>query len=362
MGMSGLVLTKLLPAGTLVKAGEVVAELNGEDLRTSIDDLKAGLEQAQIDVAQQRAQQALDWDSLQQTVRSGEAAAEQAKLDFGAAEVKTASDQEILRLDMEEAEARYRQQLKSLDFEKTSLEASARAAEIELQRQRLVYERSLGDLKALTFYAPMDGMVILQNVERSGGTTALYAAGDQVYPGRTFMRIVDTSSMQVEALASQAETAELRVGQQAEVSLDALPGGKFSAKIYSLGAIARPRMLESYYVRTVPVSLQIQGRDPRLLPSMSASADVTLGREENRLLVPLEALQEESGHCFVYVKTSQGFEKRSVEAGLRGATQAAILSGLKEGDLVALSRPAVIGRQSAATALEARYSGNVPSR
>ena len=339
MGMSGLVLTKLTPGGTLVRAGDLVAELDSESMRAAIDDLKASMDQSQLDVEQQKAQQNVDWQSFQQTVRSDKAEADQVVLDNGAAEVKTAVDQELLRLAVEEAEARYKQELKSLDFEKVALEAATRASEIEHERQRRQYERSLNDLQALTFRAPIDGMVVLQSVERSGGTEAQYAVGDQVNPGRSFMRVVDTSSMQLEAAASEAEACELRVGQEATVTLDAFPDLRFHGRVYSVGAIARPSRFESFYVRTVPVLIQIQGQSPRLLPDMSGAADALLGREVNRPLVPLAALNGESGHYFVYVLNGRSFEKRTVEVGLRNATQAAVLSGLKDGDRVALAKP-----------------------
>ena len=72
---------------------------------------------------------------------------------------------------------------------------------------------------------------------------------------------------------------------------------------------------------------------------MSGAADISLGREENQPLVPLEALQAEGDRYFVYLQNRQRLEKRYVEVGLRGTTDAAIHSGLKKGDRVALSRP-----------------------
>ncbi len=336
---AGLVLTKLAAGGSIVKAGDVVAQLDTENMLTTIDDMKSSIDQTELDVARQKATQDLDWRSLQQTVASAKATADKAALDFKSAEVKTNIEQELLRLAMEESDAWFQQQQQSLQFKRISLDATTRATEITLQRQQLRYERTLNDLKGFTFVAPMDGLVVLQSLERSGGTMAQYAVGDQVNPGRSFMKIVDTSSMQLEAMASQSETSQLRVGQSATISVDAFPGLTFSGKIYSVGAMARSGRMESYFVRTVPVNVQIQGADPRLLPDMSGSADVTIGRAENGMLVPLEALQAEAGKFFVYLKNGVNFEKRFVEVGLRGTTQAVILSGLKVGDRVALSKP-----------------------
>ncbi|MFB3778183.1 MAG: efflux RND transporter periplasmic adaptor subunit [Bryobacteraceae bacterium] len=335
----GLVLTKLAQGGTLVKTGDVVAELDSEDMQTTIDDLKSSIDQSVLNLERQKAQLALDWQSLEQTLRAAKATWERATLDYKKADVLTPIEQEILRLAMEEAEAQYKQQQASLGYKKISQDAQLRVSEMALQRQQLRYERSLNDLKGFTFRAPMDGLVVVQSVERSGGTTAQYAVGDTVNPGRAFLKIVDTSTMQVEASASQAEATALRVGQQAKVTLDAFPGLEFTGSVYSVGAMARPSMFESYYVRSVPVNILIKGQDARLIPDLSAAAEVLLARDEGKVLVPLEAVQTEGDRTFVYLRNGPRFEKRYVEVGRRGNVDVAVTSGLSPGDRVALAKP-----------------------
>jgi HlyD family secretion protein len=342
MGRGGsLVLTSLTPGGTVVKTGDVVAELDSEDMLTTIDDLKANIDQSVLNLDRQKAQLALDWQNLEQTLRSSKADLDRATLDYKKAEVLTPIEQEILRLAMEEADAQYKQQQASLEFKKISQDAQLRMAEMALERQQLRYQQSLNDLKGFTFRAPMDGLAVLQSVERSGGTTAQYAVGDSVNPGRAFMKIVDTSSMQVEARASQAEATSLRVGQRARITLDAFPGLELTGTVYSVGAMARASMFESFYVRSIPVNVLVKGQDPRLIPDLSAAAEILLGREENKTLVPLEAIRAEGDRFFVYVRKGSQFEKRYVGVGLRSSTEAAVLSGLNAGERVALSAPPV---------------------
>ncbi|HVO71192.1 MAG TPA: efflux RND transporter periplasmic adaptor subunit [Aggregatilineaceae bacterium] len=340
MGRGGnLVLTKLTPGGTKVKAGDVVAELDTENMLNTIDDLRSNLEQTRLDVQRQRAQQILDWTNLNQTVRASKSTRDKAAWDYKAAEVKTPIEQELLKLSMEQTAAQYQQQIESLTYKRVSLDAQLRMSELTLQRQQLRYKHSLNDLAGFTFRAPMDGLVVLQSVERSGGNTAQYAVGDGVNPGRAFMKIVDTSTMQLEARASQAEASALRIGQQAVVTLDAFPGLTFPGRVYSVGAIAVQGMRESYYVRTVTVNVRIQGQDSRLIPDLSGAAEVRLERQESKCIVPLEALRSEGSRSFVYVRVGPLFEKRYVQVGLQNATHAAVLSGLSAGDRVAMTQP-----------------------
>ena len=248
----------------------------------------------------------------------------------------------MLKLSLDEAQATYKQQLEALPLKEISLSATTRTQEISYAQQLKQRTRLENDLKNYTFLAPMDGMVVVQSFSRQGSRDMTqYKLGDDVTPGSVFLRIVDTSSMQVVGRSNQTETSELRAGQPAAVTLDAFPGVKFPGRVYSLGAIAVQGMRDSYFVRTVPVTVQIEGRDPRVIPDLSAAAEVRVARKENVLIAPLQTIHVEGDKNFVYVRGPAGFEKREVKIGLESATHAEIISGLKAGDHVALSTPAI---------------------
>ena len=342
-GQGNLTLTKLIAGGGQVKTGDVVAELDPENVLTQLDDYKSSIEQSELDLNRLKAQQAYDWEQLQQTLRSSKAQLDRATLDNQPAEVKTPIERELLKLAVEEAAASYQQQQATMGFQKTSQTASLRISEYALDHTNLHYKQLLEDLQHFTFKAPMDGLVVLQTFMRPGGTTAQYQVGDAVGAGQVIMKIVDTNSMQLEARASQSESSEIRVGQAATITLDAFPGLELPGKVYSLGAMATQGWRENYFVRTVSLLVRIQGNDPRLLPDLTGAARISLGRQENALLIPLEAIRNEGGKSFVYLKTATGFEKRFIAVGLQNSTHAAVSSGLRAGDEVALEAPPKAG-------------------
>jgi multidrug efflux pump subunit AcrA (membrane-fusion protein) len=336
-------LIKLIDGGTEVKKGDVVAQLDPESLLQQIDDFDDTVSQAEANLRTRKAQQAVDVESLLQTVRSTKAQLDQAAADYRAADVKTDIERQLLKLSLDEEQATYDQQLKSLPLQQISIGSDLRTQEITYAQLIKRRERLQTDLKNYTFTAPMDGMVVIQTFTRPGSSDMVqYKLGDQVAPGQAFVKIVDTSTMQVEARANQTESGEIRLGQPAVVTLDAFPGMKFTGRVYSLGAIAAQGTSfgTSYYVRTVPVTIEIRGRDPRLIPDLTGAAEIRVGHKENVIVLPLEVLHSEGGKIFVYVKTAQGFEKREVRTGLENATRIEIASGLKVGEQVALAAPA----------------------
>jgi len=335
----GMTLVKLAQPGTKVNKGDVVAQIDPQSLVDHIDDVTDQVEQASNDVKKRLAEQAVDWENLQQTLRVAKANWDKALLDLKAAEVKTELEREIYRIRAEEAEANYKQLLADVPITKEQQRAQLKMLEIAYKRQQVHLGNHQHDLQRFTIRAPMSGLVVMQQVFRSGEAGQIQE-GDQVNPGQQIMRIVDLSSMQVEASVNQAENTGFRVGQRARIGLDAFPGLEFRGSVYAIGALAvRPSRGESYYLRTVPIRIVIEGSDPRLIPDLSAWAEIELERQDGVLMIPLHAVHREDGRDVVYVRRGDRFEKRAVVLGSRNQTHVVVREGLSAGDQVALERP-----------------------
>jgi hypothetical protein len=331
-----LILMKLAPSGTLVKKGTLLAQIDGQSMQDHVDDLKDTIEAAEADVSKRKAEHAVEYEGLLQTVRVAKSEFDKAKLDASASEVRTDIEQQLLKLSLEEAAARYKQVQADLASKQASQKAEIKILELTRERHTRHRNRHLVDLSRCTIYAPMDGLTVMSPTFR-GGEMAQIQQGDRVSPGQQFMKIVDTNTMQVEATVNQAESSQFRIGQKAAILFDAFPGLELSGKVYSLGALAVGGWRQNYYIRSVPVRLTIEGHDPRVIPDLSAGADVVLERAENKPVVPLGAIQTESGKTVVYVKSGETFEKREVQIAMKNETHAAIESGIRTGEEVRLN-------------------------
>jgi hypothetical protein len=100
----------------------------------------------------------------------------------------------------------------------------------------------------------------------------------------------------------------------------------------------------NYYVRRVAVRVRLERPDTRVIPDLSASADVLTARPASGLIVPREALNEAAGKTVVYVKQGDTFLAREVAIGTSTDTQVAVISGVEEGQEVALRTPAAVVR------------------
>jgi hypothetical protein len=168
---------------------------------------------------------------------------------------------------------------------------------------------------------------------------AQVAKGDQVFGGQMFMQVVDPSSMVVNANVNQVDAEILRIGMKATVRLDAYPGLELPGHVYSIGAVTvagrRPN-----FMRQIPIRFKLDQVDPRVLPDLSASAEVILDSAAQATIAPLGSVFEEGGaKPYVYVQTAEGWKKREVELGIRSNVAVAVRSGLSKGDVVALDSP-----------------------
>ncbi len=330
-----MTLQNLVPSGHYVKKGDIVAQIENQFLIDHLTDHTAELEQADLDLKKLIAQQGVDLENLRQSLRVAKASLDKAELDFRAAEIRTDIDRELLQLSVDEIRAQYEELSKDMANQEIVRKAALRIQEIGRQQQANDLQHQKNDLARFTIRAPIDGLAVAEVLWRRGEQQTIQE-GDQVGSGQPILKIVNPSSMIVEAMVNQAESSVMRIGQKATVLVDAFPGMKFEGHIFSIGAIAVSGRMQNNYVRNIPVKVKINGSDPRLIPDLSASADVQLDRSEVATLIPRSAIRQEGDRPVVYVKTGDHFEKRPVKVGLQSNTQAAITSGLEPGQEVRL--------------------------
>jgi multidrug resistance efflux pump len=273
---------------------------------------------------------------MEQEIRVAKANWDKAAEDMKAAAVRSEIQREQMRLLLEEAEVNYKQMQTELAFLDERQAAEWRIAELGQQGQIRHKNRHLVDLERFSIRSPRNGQVILRTINNRNGEQNQIRVGDEVGPGMAIAKVVDVSSMQVEGTINQTESEQVRLGQKAVIRFDAYPGLELDGKVESVGMMVTTGRRVNYFVRRVPVRIAIDGADPRVLPDLTASADVVLEEDDEALLIPREAVQESGGKSVVLVKQGEAIVPREVEIGAYSNTQVSVVSGLQEGDQVAI--------------------------
>jgi multidrug efflux pump subunit AcrA (membrane-fusion protein) len=331
----GLTLIFLAASGTRVKEGELIAQIDAQDIQDHLVDVEASVSQGKLDIARRKAQLVAQMEGLNQRLRVAKATWERAKQDARATPVTNVINQEKLRLAVEEYQEAYEEAAKQTPLTEERQLADLKLYELSNEYDARHLNRHLRDFRRCSIRSPMDGMVVMQTTYR-GGDLYQVKVGDRLAPGQPFMRVVDPASMELDATMNQAESQMVRLGQRATVRFDAFPDIVIKGHVQAVGALALGGRRVNFNVRNVPVRLILETVDPRVIPDLSASADVATSEPAGGLIVPREALSGSGGKTIVYVKQGEAFVPREVEIAGITNTQVAVVSGIEEGEEIAL--------------------------
>lgn len=184
-------------------------------------------------------------------------------------------------------------------------------------------EEAQETLEAATIVAPFDGTVVAVGAE----------VGDLVSAGTSIVTLADLSGMQVLASVDETDISQVKVGQEAEITFDALTGRTFSGQVLEVplqGTVSQS-------VVTYQVRMSLEGAENVSLRSgMTANIRIITGQHDNVLLVPLLAIQQDDTGDVVLVQnaTTGTSSTTPVQVGLNDGTYVEIIRGLNEGDVV----------------------------
>jgi multidrug resistance efflux pump len=329
---SRMVLVKLAHAGTRVHQGDVLAEFDQQDQLKQFRDSQADYLDFLDKIKKQQADNAADLAKDQTDLKAAEDEYQKSQLEMKKNEVVSRIDADRNRLMLEQDQATLKQLRETFDLKERARQTQLKDLEIQRDKARAQMLHAQTNSQRMVIHSPLNGLVVL-NATWKSGSFGLPQEGDEIYPGWSFMQVVDPSAMQVTARANQVDFPFIRPGQRVEVRLDAFPDLALLGTVGYLGAIATGSTL-SPAVHSFNVTFAVQGSDPRLLPDLSAAVDVEVERQLDVLLVPRDALMTDHGKAYVSVKQGMSFEKRLVTLGHSNDLEAVVLSGLEEGDVV----------------------------
>ena len=294
-------------AATAIEAEAEVAALQSEvaSLEADVNDAIAQVEQAELELKQAQS----DAARTSQLFEQGAVSEQAAELDRTA--VGTAQ-----------------QALRSAQQQVANRSAAVVAAQrrVAAQEALVAQEKQRKSFTELT--SPVTGSVLARVLE----------PGDLAQPGDEVLQLGDFNSIQVRVQISELELAEVRVGQTAQVRLDAFPDRTFTGEVtqISLAADATARL--------IPVEVTIANTDRRI--GRGLLARVNFGQQnDNSIIVPETAVQiaseevkenSESDTATIFVLQKEGEQAtvtaREVKLGDRANSQVEIMTGLKPGE------------------------------
>jgi multidrug resistance efflux pump len=273
---SSMTLTHLIPNGSSLKEGEVIATFDATTMMDAARDATARFGDLGHQVDQKRAQNRADAER-----RNSDLAQARADLATALIELKKGPVlSEIDKLKNEERAAIARLHLESLEKSSAAHDkadaASLRVLELQRDRQKVAMERAQTNIDKLTLKAPLSGMVAHENVYRSN-TMGHAQEGDQLYRGQPLVSIFDPTEMQVRCAVGEPDVAALTPNVKATVHLDAYPDLALPAHFAYASPVASSGFGSP--IKSFTAIFHIDRTDPHLLPDLSAAVVIETNSE-----------------------------------------------------------------------------------
>jgi HlyD family secretion protein len=345
-GGGALVITSLRESGEVVKAGDLVAAFDTTDQEFKLREAEADLAEADQQLIQAQAESRAKAEEARYALI-------QARADVRIAELECRRNEILAKIPAQEndlALAAARGKVRQLEHDLADRLATAQAG-IAIQeaagaKARVAAGTARRNIESMTLRAKSGGYVARQqNMDgnfRWGSYIPALQVGDTVRAGVAVAQIPDLKNWEATARIGELDRGHLAEGQKAEVAVIALPGRQFKARIKSIGGTTGPPWDRHFDCR-----IAIEDPSADLRPGMSARIVITTDVLRDVLWAPSQAVFESDGRKYVYARSDSGFSPHDVKLVRRSESQA-VLSGVSEGQVIALANPDEIGKRQTA--------------
>ena len=326
---SGIVKQIHVDYGEYVRAGQVLVELDKEELQARVREASATLQASEA--ALESAEAAWERDKVE---------AEGPDVPFLLSAMERArklhSQGLIAKALLEDAEKAYqtavhRQAAATRNVSVARAEvAKARA---QVAQARAVLDRSQEDLRNSTIVSPMDGLVLSRDVEIGDAVSSILVLGSEA---TLVMTLGDVSDVYVLGKVDQADIGKVFLGQRARIVVESFKDRKFDGAVTKIA----PLGVEKDNVTTFEVRVSIRNPGGELKANMSANAEIILEEKKNVLLIPdSSVVYDRERRASVEVPdptVEKGKRKVAIKTGISNGLKTELLAGLREGQQVVL--------------------------
>lgn len=320
--------------GDLVKAGEVIAELDSDEALYNMKLAEATLSKTRFILDQMKA----SYESLRVSIAKD---IEKAKAVLTEVDnrrkrlLKLKQQGYVTEMDIDMVQKEFEVAKANLDSAIASKE-TLKAKQSEIKAQEEVVKEALNsfNLTKLNYdrsfiRSPISGVITSRPVR----------IGEGVNSGSLIATVVSTKSMYIEAFIDEADVAKVRIGEEVNITMDSYPGKVFKGEVYKISPVVLGGKQET---RTFEVRVRLKDKDILIKPGMSADIEIVVESISDVLAVPSQAVVEREGKKYVYIIKDSRAHLTPIRVGRFNWTFYEVLSGIKEGDKV-IKNPEVEG-------------------
>lgn len=326
---SGIVKKLFVEYGDQVKKGQLLAQLDKEEIQAQVEQSRAGLAASEANL------------------KSSEADYERSKVDAEGPDVPLlkrayeravgmAKEGVVSTSALEDAQKNYELALNKQNVAKaqlTVMKAKIAQSQAQVAQDRAHLNQLEEQLSYTDIESPIDGIVLSRDVEIGDAVSSILVLGSSA---TLVMTLGDTSEVYVKGKVDESDIGKVYLGQPARIKVESFKDKTFNGKVTKIS----PMGVEKDNVTTFEVRVSINNPGGELKAEMTANAEIILEEHKNVLQIPEGAiLYDKDKKASVEIpdpSAKDGKKKLAVNIGISNGAKTELLSGLKEGDQVVL--------------------------
>ncbi|MBI5301316.1 MAG: efflux RND transporter periplasmic adaptor subunit [Chloroflexi bacterium] len=211
----------------------------------------------------------------------------------------------------------------ALEQAQRNLDTQLRTAQAAVDKDQVAVEQALRNVDKARIYAPYDGAIAALN----------FSVGDSAGTGNA-ITVVDVSTLQIKVTVAEVDIPKIKADQTAQVTLDAIPGKTYTAKVLAVGPVGTI----TQGVVNFPLTVIVNNNDGAIKPGMTANLAISIEKREDVLMLPTRAVRTQGTQRVVTVLYKGQQIAMPVTTGMTGDQNIEIVAGLREGDQVLLQQ------------------------
>jgi HlyD family secretion protein len=324
----------IVPEGTIVKQGDIVAELDRSTLANKLEEVRLALTKAEAQYEQAMLDSTLTLSTARENIRTMELQLEEKRLAKEQAVYEAPTVRRQAEIDHEKAERALAQARSDYTTKTEQARAKMREVGADVQRQRNLFQVVQDVMSGFTIRAPAPGMVIYVK-EWNGRKRTTGSQVNAWEPG--VATLPDLTQMESVTYVNEIDVRKLAVGQPVVLTLDADPTKRLTGTVTSVANVGEQR--PNTDAKVFEVKVRVQEADTTLRPGMTTGNAIETMKLNVALYVPLEAVSNVDGIPFVYRQDGGRVTKQEVITGPMNDDEVVIVRGLEENDRVLLTPP-----------------------
>ncbi|MDD3489094.1 MAG: efflux RND transporter periplasmic adaptor subunit [Paludibacter sp.] len=330
-----LKITSIVKDGKEVQEGDTLIVFDPSEVLKGVTDAESRLEINMAELERMEAQHQSDLEELRADYEVTRISQEISKIRFESAGYEADIKRKEIQLNLEKANIALARAKEQIDNRIKIQKEEIKQKKLSIDQDKARLEEAHETLRKLQLISPSSGIAI---INRNWSTGNKFQLGDQTWSGFPLIQLPDLSTLRAVVKINEVDIAKIQKGLKVEIKPDAFSDSVYTGTVNTVANLAVNKDGSSK-IKVFPVEININEKSEKLLPGLTVSCRIIIGKVENALLLPLDAIRTEGDVSFVYKKTGKGYEKIVVETGESNSDHIVVLNGLEENDTVALSDP-----------------------